>query len=685
MSLYHFNMKNINKASQSALAKAAYISGEKLYSERDEEHKNYRTRHHLPDSFILAPAHAPEWVYNRERLWNEAEEVEKAYNSRVAKEVVLALPVELDEDSQAKMLKEYVEETFVNDGMVADVNIHHDVEHNPHAHILLTVRPFNEDGTWWKTKSKKEYILDQEGNYTYNKSGNKKTRNVDLTGWNGPEKLIEWREKFAEKVNETYKEHGIDEEISHLSYADQGLDKIPSSRLTRSEFYVEKKNKERAVSNGSKHEPVTQYGKLNKELRTEQREVEAINNKIIELEQYKQKRQSPERKTLENIRNQYSMSEGEFEALSFVKSRSKSNYVDYDISQQTSDSLLRWERKLNSDSRKLKREQNVFSTAKKHYENNSSSLFKLGFSKKHFIPDFNSRVEDLEERFNKHREQLESFNKSKEFTEKALNMQQQLLKEEFIYLYPQYQDDVSKETRELYDIMNDYVKKFKENDVVYDSVPEIENRTRNYESGELLFRQDLQENLNEYKHYSRLYFSLNRGLKEAESTYKSDVENNREMIRDSKVSRDEVFGSAVTYLVTKNELDVTTKDYEVVREKLMSDCLELYGEHHKDTIGKLPDRIKVQLLNEYLENGEVQELSEDLNHLKDKGIDIEEKNSDSFELNQLESSSGSNAGNILSDLIEEAKKAERTDERNPKKNRWKKGKLIKEDLLDQEL
>ncbi|GAA3332363.1 hypothetical protein GCM10020331_092180 [Ectobacillus funiculus] len=101
-----------------------------------------------PESFILAPSHAPEWVNNRERLWNEVEKVERAWNAQLSREIVMAIPHELSNQQQRKLVEKFVEENFVSEGMVADVNIHRDKDHNPHAHIMLTMRPFNPDGEW---------------------------------------------------------------------------------------------------------------------------------------------------------------------------------------------------------------------------------------------------------------------------------------------------------------------------------------------------------------------------------------------------------------------------------------------------------------------------------------------------------------------------------------------------------
>src|SRR5690606_7554315 len=135
MSTFYLSVNMISRGKgQSAVASAAYRSGETLYSELDMEIKSYGMRLVQPETFIDAPKHAPEWVYDRERLWNEVELHENKSNSQLAREVRLALPIELDNDTQKKLLQEYVKENFVDRGMVADVSIHRDVKHNPHAH-----------------------------------------------------------------------------------------------------------------------------------------------------------------------------------------------------------------------------------------------------------------------------------------------------------------------------------------------------------------------------------------------------------------------------------------------------------------------------------------------------------------------------------------------------------------------
>ena len=143
-----------------------------LYSERDQEIKNFRTRGVAPETFILSPDHAPEWTQDREKLWNEVERKEKAWNAQLAREILIALPLDLNHDQQNELVKTFVQSTFVNEGMVADVAIHRDKEHNPHAHILLTVRPFNEDGSWGE-KKRRDYERDAQGEIKRTQDGKK--------------------------------------------------------------------------------------------------------------------------------------------------------------------------------------------------------------------------------------------------------------------------------------------------------------------------------------------------------------------------------------------------------------------------------------------------------------------------------------------------------------------------------
>lgn len=228
MAIYHFSGNIISRGkAQSATAAAAYRSGDKLYSERYGKYNQYH-REVKAESFILKPEHAPEWALDRQTLWNEVEKVEKQHNAQLAREFNVALPVELPQDQQLQLTKEFVQENFVNEGMVADVSIHRDDPSNPHFHVMLTTRPFNENGEWSDTKTRKIYLKDDEGNFLYTNKGNKRSRREHIKGWDTKEKLLEWRKGWADITNEYLKRNGLNIRISEKSNADLGLGTKPT-------------------------------------------------------------------------------------------------------------------------------------------------------------------------------------------------------------------------------------------------------------------------------------------------------------------------------------------------------------------------------------------------------------------------------------------------------------------------
>ncbi|MEE1130235.1 MAG: MobQ family relaxase [Caryophanon sp.] len=228
MAIYHLAIKNVSRGKgQSVIAMAAYRSGEKLVSERYNQTHWYRHRTVQPECWISAPTHAPHWATNRARLWNEVERVEKVKNARLAREIVIAIPNELNEQQQVQVVKQFVDNTFVAQGMVADVAIHRDDAHNPHAHILVTVRPFEADGTWG-AKSKKQYVVDEQGEPIVLPSGQKKSVKVETTTWGTVETLKEWRSSWERTVNEALKQAGLSHEVSAKSFKDRGMDLKPT-------------------------------------------------------------------------------------------------------------------------------------------------------------------------------------------------------------------------------------------------------------------------------------------------------------------------------------------------------------------------------------------------------------------------------------------------------------------------
>lgn len=270
MAIFHMSFSNISAGKgRSAIASTAYRSGKKLFDQK-EGRSYFYARSVMPESFILTPKNAPEWASDRERLWNEVERKDRRANSRYAKEFNVALPVELSEDEQKELLTKYVQENFVDEGMVADVAIHRDHPDNPHAHVMLTNRPFNPDGTWG-LKSKRENILDENGNKTY--TGNSRfprSRKVWLVDWDKKEKITEWRHNWAASVNQVLEQKNIPDRISEKSFIEQGIDDTPtqheginSKRYERKEFNQQVKNYRKAkASYKNNQEKVINRGHL---------------------------------------------------------------------------------------------------------------------------------------------------------------------------------------------------------------------------------------------------------------------------------------------------------------------------------------------------------------------------------------------------------------------------------------
>ncbi|WP_047021713.1 MobQ family relaxase [Levilactobacillus brevis] len=256
MAIFHMSFSNISAGKgRSAIASAAYRSGEKLFDDQEGRHYFY-ARSVMPESFILTPKNAPAWASDREKLWNEVERKDRRANSRYAKEFNVALPVELSEDEQKELLTKYVQENFVDQGMVADVAIHRDHQDNPHAHVMLTNRPFNPDGTWG-IKSKKQYILDENGNKMYTGTSKyPKSRKILMVDWDKKEKIIEWRHNWAVSVNQVLEQKNIPDRISEKSFENQGIDEVPtqheginSKRGKRKEFNQQVKKYRKTKAN----------------------------------------------------------------------------------------------------------------------------------------------------------------------------------------------------------------------------------------------------------------------------------------------------------------------------------------------------------------------------------------------------------------------------------------------------
>ena len=158
MAIYHLEAKVVSRGvGRSAVAAAAYMSCSQILNDYDGVLHDYTRKRGLVWQRVFLPPHAPPLWQDRCILWNTVEEAEKSKDSRLAREFVVALPVELSCDQWQQLLTEFIQKTLVADGMCADAAIHNTDGQNPHAHILLTVRPLDAQGKW-QHKAEKEYV-----------------------------------------------------------------------------------------------------------------------------------------------------------------------------------------------------------------------------------------------------------------------------------------------------------------------------------------------------------------------------------------------------------------------------------------------------------------------------------------------------------------------------------------------
>lgn len=166
MAMFHLCIKVCSKrgAGKSSVAAAAYRACEAIEDDRTGITYDYTKKGGHVYGEINLCKNAPAEYQDRTNLWNAVEKIEKNKNAQTSREVEVSLPRELDLNNpeqleQAKeLLRGYIKANFVDKGMCADWNIHNPDEdnHNPHCHIMLTMRPIKANGEWGD-KEKKAY------------------------------------------------------------------------------------------------------------------------------------------------------------------------------------------------------------------------------------------------------------------------------------------------------------------------------------------------------------------------------------------------------------------------------------------------------------------------------------------------------------------------------------------------
>ena len=233
MALFHFTVDQTKRSEgQSAIASAAYRSGEKLYSEYYGEYSDYTRKGGVICSEILLPPHAPPEYADRQTLWNAVEKAERGKNAQLAYSFEISLQNEFSLEENIALARKFLLEHFVSRGMTVDVSFH-EKEHgdggtpNPHFHFLCPIRPIEQDGKWG-LKQRRVYELDEDGNRIRDADGNFVFNAVPTTDWGRPETLEYWRQTWAELCNAKFAEKGLDVRIDHRSYERQGVDLLPT-------------------------------------------------------------------------------------------------------------------------------------------------------------------------------------------------------------------------------------------------------------------------------------------------------------------------------------------------------------------------------------------------------------------------------------------------------------------------
>ena len=273
IAIYHFEAKMISRGTgRSVVAAAAYASCSKIYNDYDGMMHDYTRKHGCVYSEIFLPSNAPPEWQDRTELWNAVEAAEKAKDSRLARELIVALPVEIGLDEWKAILKDFISKQCVNKGMCADVSIHDTDGHNPHAHILLTMRPIDDKGKW-QAKTQKEYLCkrgDEERGFTaaefktaqadgwekqYQYKVDKKKlymtpteaeqqgyervsknpkstrygrQNPICAEWNSEEQVLRWRKAWEGVTNKALEQNSIDARVDCRSFKECGIDEQPT-------------------------------------------------------------------------------------------------------------------------------------------------------------------------------------------------------------------------------------------------------------------------------------------------------------------------------------------------------------------------------------------------------------------------------------------------------------------------
>lgn len=353
MAIYHCSVQIIGRnAGRSSVAAAAYRAGEKLVNEYDGIEHDFTRKNWVEFTEIILPDNAPKEYSDRSTLWNAVEMAEKSKDAQLCREFELALPIEMTREQQIKVVEQFVKDKLTVQGMIADIAIHNppvtndrhqpidkkgnvtkDVGQmqfiNPHAHILVTVRPLDEQGKWQK-KSEIEYLCkrgNEEKGFTASEfkkakeegwekqykfaDGKKKVwltaeegknkelerisrspksskygrKNKIVEYWNSKDRIFEWRQYWETVVNNEFASNKSEVRIDSRSFKNQGRgDELPTLHMGTSAINMEKRA-EREIREGVPETLVerSDIGNINKQIQEHNKFVRELKEQITAM------------------------------------------------------------------------------------------------------------------------------------------------------------------------------------------------------------------------------------------------------------------------------------------------------------------------------------------------------------------------------------------------------------------
>jgi len=236
MAVYFLFMKTFGRGNGgSAPSAIAYRSGERIKDERTGRTYDHSGRRDVVHKEIVLPEKFDDfdmsWARDRSTLWNAAEAAESRKNARVAREVLVALPAEMNDAQRLDLVRGFARDLVERHGFALDFAIHAPRTDTPnhHAHLLATTRELRTDGFGERTALETSDARRQE-------------RGLEPFF----KEVIAIRERWAAATNAGLAAAHIDARVDHRSLEAQGIDRDPLPSIPRAVIEMERRG-ERSV------------------------------------------------------------------------------------------------------------------------------------------------------------------------------------------------------------------------------------------------------------------------------------------------------------------------------------------------------------------------------------------------------------------------------------------------------